>query len=357
MSGLERLYSPPEIGAPGKRQGRRLRRGLLLSGLFVIAMVAVLFGTLTWLKPSLFGESYALSADFYNADGLTAGIPVTLEGYQIGVLRGVEPIFPTPKPDTPCTKAQAADIKGRSSILPCFRATLRIEGRWRIPPDSTIEIGASSPLQGNRISILAGEEGGFLEDNALFRHPGRRNDLLSQVRGLVDSAGRLLEERIEPIIVKVKVMVEEMLEADQSQPDQQVGYGERLTGILDNLDALIKGLKDSIGEEEVSRLITSVEAVSNELQKTTGEIRGLIKENRPSLQRSLDDTRFMMQELAAALTPILTNIEDTTRNLSAISRDLRKDPAVLLKGRRTEEEAPWFSNDRREDQGTPWFTE
>lgn len=39
---------------------------------------------------------------------------------------------------------------------------------------------------------------------------------------------------------------------------------------------------------------------------------------------------------------ILTNIEDATRNLSALCRDLRSNPAVILKGYEVEEETPWF---------------
>jgi phospholipid/cholesterol/gamma-HCH transport system substrate-binding protein len=49
-----------------------------------------------------------------------------------------------------------------------------------------------------------------------------------------------------------------------------------------------------------------------------------------------------MQELAATLTLILTNIEDATRDLSALARDLRNNPAVIIRGREQEEETPWF---------------
>jgi phospholipid/cholesterol/gamma-HCH transport system substrate-binding protein len=56
----------------------------------------------------------------------------------------------------------------------------------------------------------------------------------------------------------------------------------------------------------------------------------------------VDETQYLLQELAAALTPILTNIEDATRDLSALARDLRTNPAVILKGREVENETPWF---------------
>lgn len=357
MSRLDRLYSPPEIGAPGKRRNRRLHRDLLLSGLFVTAMALVLIGALAWLRPSLLGQSTELVAYFSNAKGLTPGIPVVLEDYEIGVLRRVAPTFPTAERSTPCNDAADAE---RSPILPCFEVTLRIGSQWKIPADSQIEIGSAGPLQGDTINIIAGKETEFLAEQASFRQLGHRNDLLSQAGVLVDSVRRLLEDKVDPTVAKIQqkiVMLEEMLETAQAEPGEQIDYRARLLGIFNNLEALIERLKDSVDPDNISQVMAKVEAVAIELRKTTGEIRGLVEDTRPPLRRSLDDAQFLTQELAAALTPILTNIDDTTRNLSAITRDLRNNPAILLKGRRTEKEAPWFSDDPREDQGTPWFSE
>ncbi|MBP8283793.1 MAG: mammalian cell entry protein, partial [Chromatiaceae bacterium] len=72
------------------------------------------------------------------------------------------------------------------------------------------------------------------------------------------------------------------------------------------------------------------------------DIRGLVNENRPALQRSLDDTQFLLQSLSAALTPILTNIDDASRNLAAFSNELRSDPTLIIRPREKEEQAPWF---------------
>jgi phospholipid/cholesterol/gamma-HCH transport system substrate-binding protein len=106
----------------------------------------------------------------------------------------------------------------------------------------------------------------------------------------------------------------------------------------------------------IEQLSTNLSAVSGELTERTGaieeavnqyaslaaDIRALLKRSGPSVERSLDDTQFLLQELSAALTPILTNVEDATRNLSAVSRDLRNNPAVIIHGREVEDETPWF---------------
>jgi phospholipid/cholesterol/gamma-HCH transport system substrate-binding protein len=80
---LELLYQPPEIGAPGIRRGRRQRRDLVLSGLFVLVMAAVVGAVLLLNVPALFG-GYELRAYFPEATGLDRGIDVVQEGFVVG---------------------------------------------------------------------------------------------------------------------------------------------------------------------------------------------------------------------------------------------------------------------------------
>ncbi len=118
-----------------------------------------------------------------------------------------------------------------------------------------------------------------------------------------------------------------------------------------------------VDPQAIGAILASVETMSADLARITAEmagstqdvqrtvnnhgdlandIRGLVKENRPVLRRSLDDTQFLLQSLAAALTPIPTNSEDASRNLSAFSQELRSHLTHLLRPRETEEQVPWF---------------
>ena len=92
MSRLERLYSPPEIGAPGKRQAQSRRRDLFLAGAFVLSMAVVLVGVLMLLSPGLFG-GYGLRGYFSMRTGFDRGIDVIQEGFVIGVVQSVDPVF------------------------------------------------------------------------------------------------------------------------------------------------------------------------------------------------------------------------------------------------------------------------
>ena len=93
---------------------------------------------------------------------------------------------------------------------------------------------------------------------------------------------------------------------------------------------------------ELTGSTQEVQAAVKQYGELAQEIRGIVSANKPALEGTLDDTQVLLQEISASLTPILTNIEDATRNLSALSRDLRQNPASILQGRTVEERAPWF---------------
>ncbi|WP_295393334.1 mammalian cell entry protein [uncultured Thiodictyon sp.] len=359
MSGLERLYSPPEIGAPGKREAHRRRRDLLYSGLFVLAMGAVAIAALAIVMPGLFGGAYRLQAYFLEAAGLTEGIQVIQEGYVIGLVERVTPLFPGRDAETNrCPPSAAA----RSPALPCFRATLRIKNRWPVPTDSVAQLGAAGLLQGDAIRIHPGAAPTLLAHGTQIAAVGREPDLLAKLTGLTESIDDVVKQTIAPALASIKTQIE-TIQALLGTGSDQAGNRDRLAGAFESLQKLTANLESSIDPQKVTAILNSVQTLSKTLAEDsakigsgTDEIKGaarqygdlarelrvLVRDNKPALQRSLDDTQHLLQEVTAALSPILVNLDDATRNLSALSRDLRKDPAVIIKGRKAQEQSPWF---------------
>ncbi|WP_295405613.1 MlaD family protein [uncultured Thiocystis sp.] len=367
---LERLYAPPEIGAPGKRQARAQRRDLFLAGLFVLTMAAVLVGALALLLPGLFGRGYRVDAYFLEANGLEVGIQVIQEGYVIGLVERVTPVFPGRDADLQGASLKAgagycppsADAPPRHPALPCFRATLRIRDAWPVPRDSVAQLGSAGLLKGDAIKIRPGQALDLLADGAVIDAQGREADLLAQVGNLTDTLKTLVDETVAPALISLRDQIktiETLIGTGEDQGDNRA----RLAGAFENLRELSERLKESIDPQAIAAILASVRTLSENLAGMTAEfsgstddlqravtnygelavdLRALVRDNRPALQRTLDDTQFLLQELATALTPILTNIEDATRNLSALSRELRADPATILKRREIEEKTPWF---------------
>lgn len=359
---LERLYAPPEIGAPGKHQARAQRRDLFLAGLFVLGMAAVAIGALALLLPGILGSAYRVDAYFLNATGLDIGIQVVQEGYVIGLVEGVSAVFPGRDAAAGDCPPVPADERPRHPSLPCFRATLRIQDGWPVPRDSVVQLGSAGLLKGDVIKIQPGLAPDLLADGAVINAQGREVDLMSQVGHLTDTVRILVEETIAPTLVSLRDQIK-TIETLLGTGDDQSGNRERLAGAFENLQGLSARLKEAVDPLAISAILGSVRTMSANLANMTSELkgstkdiqhtvtnygelavdmRGLVRDNRPALQRSLDDSQFLLQELATALTPILTNIEDATRNLSALSRELRNDPTTILKSREVEEKTPWF---------------
>ncbi|MBK1718878.1 MlaD family protein [Thiocystis violacea] len=359
---LDRLYSPPEIGGPGKRHGRAQRRDLLFAGLFVLLMALVALAALTLSTPGLFGRAYRLDAYFLDAKGLDAGIQVVQDGYVIGLVERVAPIFPGRDPAAgPCPRPPAG-APPRHPDRPCFRASLRLKSAWPVPRDSLAQLGSAGLLQGEVIKIHPGLASERLGPGERIQSLERELDPLAQLGGLTEMLKSLIKETITPTLVSLRDQIK-TIETLIGTSGEQSGNRERLAGTFENLRLLSERLNESVDPKAIAAILGSVKTMSDNLARMTAElsgstqdieravtqygelavdIRGLVRENRPALQRTMDDTRLLLQELSAALTPILTNIEDATRDLSALSSELRQNPTTILKPRAVEERTPWF---------------
>ena len=326
MSRLERLYSPPEIGAPGKREAHRRRRDLFYSGLFVLAMAAVAIAALAVLMPGLLSGAYRLQAYFSDATGLTEGIQVIQKGAVIGIVEEVTPLFPEHDPES----AQCPEPTG-SPALPCFRATLRIKGEWPVPRGSQAQLGASGVLQGDAVMIRPGSETALLDNDDRIETLEREPDLATKVGTLTASVHRLIDETITPTLISARGIITGLETSLASgKIAATLNSTERLTRNLMEVSTRLGGSTDDI---------TGTVRHFGELAR---EIQGLVTDSRPTLRRTLGGAQTLMQQLNANLTPVLINVEDASRNLSALSRDLRQDPTSLIKGRRPVEPPTWF---------------
>ena len=363
---LDRLYAPPEIGAPGKRRALAERRQLLLAGVFVLVMALVVVAAFALILPGLLGQTYRLEAYFPDAEGLDPGMQLVQEGYVIGLVERVKPVFPGDPDHGRHCPPPAAGAPPRSPTLPCFRATLRIRDQWPIPRDSQVRLTTLGLLKGNALSIAVGPSAELLAPGAVIAALAPEPDLTQQLGVLTETVRLVVEESIAPTLASIRDQVKtiELLVGGGEDPGQGLaGNREQLAGAFENLRLLSDNLVKVVDPQAIGAILGSVETMSADLARITAEmaastkdvqrtvnnydglatdIRGLVNENRPALERSLDDTQFLLQSLAAALTPILTNIEDASRNLAAFSQELRSHPTQLLRPRETEEQAPWF---------------
>jgi phospholipid/cholesterol/gamma-HCH transport system substrate-binding protein len=361
VSRLERLYSPPEIGAPGKRQAQGRRRDLLLAGVFVLSMAAVVVGVLALLSPGLF-QGYGLRAYFLDADGLDRGIDVIQEGFVIGAVQSVDPVFADDDDRDQCP----AFVGERAPDLPCFRATLRIQDAWPVPPESKAQLAPGGLLQGNVIRIYPSVLAGSLKDDDPITTLDRQPDLPALIASTLEQAQLAIDQTIRPALVQIQERIQGLLGSATEAADGDgtgTAMGQGLAEVLDNLKQLSGDVQTIVDPEKISAILAAVQEMTENLAKVSatftdrsadlsqavrsydalaGDIRRVVNENEPALSASLEDTQYLLQELAAALTPILANIETASRNLAALSGDLRQDPKSLLFNNQPQAPSPWF---------------
>ncbi len=359
---LERLYQPPEIGAPGIRRGRRQRRDLVLSGLFVLTMAAVLVAVMLLNRPALFG-SRELRAYFAEATGLGRGMDVVLAGEVVGNLGTVKTVLAADPEHQYCPSSE----QPRSAELPCFRASLRIQRRWPVPIDSHAQLVPASFMGGYEIRIDPGVAAAMLSDRERIATLPRQPDLASQASDALARLQSAIDDSIRPALVQLQQRVRELVVAmgpgEAGEGGVAAAAGEGLAEVFQNLRDLSVNLKQSVDADRVGSILASVDEASGNLASVSGVLRersgamgdaverytalgadlqGVVNEAGPAVTDSLDDVRYLLQELSAALAPILANLDTASRNLAALSGDLRQDPKSLLFESKPKERSPWL---------------
>lgn len=364
MSVLERLYAPPEIGAPGKRVARTRRRDLLLTGGFVLIALLIVAGMLALLAPGLFGGAYRLRSYFSDARGLERGILVVQDGFTIGAVESVQPVFPGQDADAvECPPAAA----GRNPRLPCFCATLRLRRDWPVPDDSRAQIASAGLLSGDAIRIVPGASRSLLTEGAVLPGDGRELDLMARLNGLSDTLQGLVDNTIAPALADIQRQIATVGELLGTGGDGADGVAnanrERLAGAFASLQRITADLEQLIDPEQLGRIVRDVEQMTGNLASLSGnlgargedvriaiqgysdlatDLRRVIRNTEPGVQTSVDSAQALLQELAAGLAPIMANIETASRELSALTRELRQSPITVIRGREQREQAPWF---------------
>lgn len=333
VSGIERFYSPPEIGAPGRREGFRRRRDLLFAGIFSLAMLAALLVSAVVLF-GLGGEKISLMTECPASGGVQPGTPVMQADYRIGKVVSVEP-----------------KIIGTSKGPP-FMLSLQIDRTWRVSARDKFVIGSAGLLQGNVVNLVSSPE-----TNA--------SNLLSEPGGILSCEVESgLVAKLDPIVASIQRQIEILEGFLVTKDDDSGDVRKTLSGILENLRQVSEHLKHqmaAIDPKEVGELVGSARATARNVERITAtltrrsaeidnavadfgkladRLNRLVEKNDPKIERSLSDTQYMLQELATAMTPILNNLDETSQNLKELSSDLRTNPATAIWGRELPDNAP-----------------
>lgn len=286
----------------------------LLVGTFVLVMgIVLLYALYRITGQSAKGELYL--THFPNVAGIKNGTVVTFEGFEVGNVSAIEP-----------------EVKDNRTS---YRVSLNIRKPVNLPADSWAIIASPGLLAAPLVEIKEGKSPELIAAGGEI--PGRTNsNVMESVANLANEISRLTETSVKPLLAQI------------SQRVETVGGSleENLPGTLTDMRATMARLNSTAARVETlfspenqknwSGLLKNgndasgtVLKLSQEMQKVTAEVEGLVKDSRVIVNGSGKDLQLSLRRADA----LLYQLESAGRNLNEFSRTIRENPAALVNNR------------------------
>lgn len=307
---------------------RNAKINYLIVGVFVIAMVSGLVAGIVILSGRT-GATDAYFAMYNNVTGVKFGTQVMYEGYPIGQ---VETITPT-----------AVDGRMR------FRIDFNVQQGWQIPANSKAEIAAPGLLSAITIAISAGDSATPLKPGAqvVAREAADIFSVMSSVAGDISD---LSQHSIKPLLANLNKMLGtdgKLLLEDLRAVTKDLG--ERIPRIAANVetaaDQIGKVMSDGNREKientinymdkaaiNMAKLTRDLNATRTEVDNLVTAMNGVVTDNRTEVDAAVEDLRYVANSTARHIDAVNQNLEGTARNMYEFSRQIRKNPGLLLGG-------------------------
>ena len=321
---------------------RNAKINYFVVGVFVIAMVAGLVLAIATLSGRT-GATDPYYAVYDNVTGVKFGTQVMYEGYPIGQ---VEAITPTAK-------------DGRME----FRIDLSVRQGWKIPSDSVAEIAAPGLLSAITIAIAAGDSKTALVPGSQVKSRAASNifAVMSSVAGDISD---LAENSIKPLLLSLnqavggdgRLLLSDLrtITADLGQripriADDIESFAAKVNRASDQASKLLSDSNRGKIEETIAfmdksavnlaQLTKDLNATRAEVDKLVVTMSDTVAANRTNLDGTLKDLRYVAESTARHIDSVNQNLEGTARNMFEFSRQIRRNPGLLLRGTTPDDKA------------------
>jgi len=261
-----------------------MNRGMWLGFLFFVALVILGFATLLVKNVSLFGHPSRIRIHFERAQGLRPGSDVRVDGMTYG-------------------RVEQVTLHPQSGVL----VIARIDEPVTLYQDAEILVESSSVLGGNIVSIRRGSKAPALLLS---------EELAGKSRGGLEEVGDLATDNRE----NLKALIQNLKDLSQALKDGQGTVGKLLKS-----DELHKEAVDTIkgAREEIKKVGDSI---TDNLKQLNAKISDKLDKGEGPAIALLND-----KKLTEKLDRIVTNVEDTSKNLKEITDSVKKGDGALGK--------------------------
>jgi phospholipid/cholesterol/gamma-HCH transport system substrate-binding protein len=170
--------------------------------------------------------------------------------------------------------------------------------------------------------------------------------LLNIVNKTVGSMGVVLEKDGKKLFHDLGNLARDLSEGTPKIIDNVEEFTARMnkvSGQLNELSSSKNREKFEIIFEKMDVAAGNFAKLSESLSKTQAKLDSLlsnvsiiVEDNKSDVQKTIIDTRYVMDSFARHVDSINENIEETARNMKVFSRQIRQNPALLLRGAQPE---------------------
>jgi len=312
------------------------RINYVVVGSFVAGVVAIFIVVISMLAGRS-GATDPYYTVYDNVAGLKFGTQVLYEGYQIGQVESIEPMF-----------------EGQNVS---FRINMTVQEGWKIPDDSVARASVGGLLSALTIDIDGGQSKTSLKPGALIKGASASNffaalseigsefgeisadsikPLLGNLNAYIRNLDKMTMENVPEILANLNKISTDLsrdvpkITASLAKAAQTIDTGvlrpenvERIDDIIGNLDATAEnmaGLTADLGKTR-DMLLASMQTLNK-----------VVEDNAGNVDESVRSLRYTMDTIARYIDDIAQNTEATTRNMSEFSRAIRENPGLLVSG-------------------------
>ena len=278
-------------------------------GVFVILGIAGFFTFLFLMtNPGTFRGRYNVLTHVDDAQGVRNGDPVRLKGINIG-------------------RVLQAQLDGEGVLI-----TLEIEGEWRIPAGSRIELFSAGILGGMIVSILPGRGEGFVEPMGLI--PGRTlPDMLASAGGIATEAedilGQIRALLNDSSVAAAGEAVAHLRDVVSDLSELTAGQAAEVRTFVESLQRSAENVEGITGAEEWKSTLASADAALAGLDRTSDEMARTVA--------SLNTILGRMERGEGTLGRLSTDeslyeeLEATAKTLRELLTDIKANPGRYIK--------------------------
>jgi phospholipid/cholesterol/gamma-HCH transport system substrate-binding protein len=312
----------------------------IVVGIFVLAMLAAFLVVLYQITGRT-GPTDEYYVTYSNVTGIKYGTPVLYEGYQVGQVEKILPVHEGGK-----TR---------------YHLTLSVKKDWQIPSDSVARIIASGLLSAITIDINEGMSttmlatGDSIEGVEATNIFAAVNDVAADlrelsresIRPLIDNLNRHAGTLVADFTNLTETSIRPMIDNINQKFSQEIidDLNSLLVKLNDSADRLLNVL-DTDNQQHLDQILVNLEAASNALNELLIRIEGtritmdgvllnidnLVENNKENVHASISDLHKSLSAVSRNINAIVHHMEGSSRNIHELSRQIRENPGLILRG-------------------------